>query len=349
MQKHQEDIAPKQKQRHREDIANAAAKMNPDTPTPEPGLTWREHSLSMTAPSPKPTATSSPTQTSKSESSSEGPPIPLDQTVSKEEERADDEREDKHVLYEEKVTKENGRMAAEEIVTTEEGVSKNISREGSTEEVTEEEAEEDGDTASKDTALQDTDLPDTTPQDTAVQDPEVQDPEVQVPAVKDTAVQDQEVMSGTMHDKLNMHEFPKSPTMVNTIHEDPTQPDHTYNVYTGDRNQQMAYIDAMTTTIPIHSNLAMSMIENHKQVDGHNDSYRISVSEDTQSQTQSMTQNLKQEFSSRQYTHSGEEINMESIDGLYTKSQTSAHSSVRSTSEILQCSLQDLGTVYNLL
>jgi hypothetical protein len=102
------------------------------------------------------------------------------------------------------------------------------------------------------------------------------------------------LMSGTMHAKLNLTEFPKSPTMADHILEDPIQPDHTYKGYTGDQHQQMAYTTAMTATMPTHSNLAMSMIENHKQVEGYNDSYRISISKDTKSQTQFMTQNHKQ-------------------------------------------------------
>jgi hypothetical protein len=58
---------------------------------------------------------------------------------------------------------------------------------------------------------------------------------------------------------------------------------------------------------------------------------------------------INKELSSGQYSHSGKEINEESICGQYTESQTGAHSSVRSTSDILQCTLQDLATVYHLL
>ena len=73
-------------------------------------------------------------------------------------------------------------------------------------------------------------------------------------------------MSGTIHVKLNLPEFPKSPTMVDIIHEDPIQPDNTNKGYTGDQHQQMAYTAVMTTTMPTQTNLAMSKIENHKQV-----------------------------------------------------------------------------------
>jgi hypothetical protein len=51
---------------------------------------------------------------------------------------------------------------------------------------------------------------------------------------------------------------------------------------------------------------------------------------------------VDEEPSSGQYTHSGKEINEESISGLYAESQTSAHSSDISTSDIL-------ATVYKLL
>ena len=58
---------------------------------------------------------------------------------------------------------------------------------------------------------------------------------------------------------------------------------------------------------------------------------------------------VDEEPSSGQYTHSGKEINEESISGLYAESQTSAHSSDRSNSDILQRTLLDLATVYKLL
>jgi hypothetical protein len=74
------------------------------------------------------------------------------------------------------------------------------------------------------------------------------------------------IMSGTILAKLNLPEFPKSPTMVDITHENPIQLDNTNKGYTGDQHQQMAYTAVMTTTMPTHSNLAMSKIENNKQV-----------------------------------------------------------------------------------
>ena len=81
------------------------------------------------------------------------------------------------------------------------------------------------------------------------------------------------LMTGTICGKLNQPKFPKSPTMVDITHEDPIQSDNTNKGYTGDQHQQMAYIDTVAATMQTHSNLAMSTIENHRRVDGYNDSY----------------------------------------------------------------------------
>jgi hypothetical protein len=71
------------------------------------------------------------------------------------------------------------------------------------------------------------------------------------------------LMSGTIHAKLNLPEFPKSPTMADITHEDPIQLDNTNKGYTGDQHQQMTYTAVMTATMPTHPNLTISKIENH--------------------------------------------------------------------------------------
>jgi hypothetical protein len=60
-----------------------------------------------------------------------------------------------------------------------------------------------------------------------------------------------------MHAKLNLPEFPKSPIMVDIVHEDPIQPDHTYK----DQHQ------------PQTQSQNQSMTQNHKQADAYNDSF----------------------------------------------------------------------------